>query len=215
MNTAVADSGLLNDLESVLSSDLTGLELSEEAAPRTAAPGAEGSPAAAPSDRARNQRSMTLLDDLLDSTGRSDVDIQGLTDLLGDVLNGGSLEAPAPAPRQHRVNPGKAPEAAWKPGVDVRDEAGRYVILVDAPGAVESSLDVAVDGKDVSISGIVAPPVAVGRGTFIRHERADGPFARTVTLPAAAKTDQIRVFYTDGVIVVVLEKLKTEKPTRS
>ena len=214
MHTAVVDSGLLDDLEAVLYADISELDLLGDAHQSDGKKGAGDSKRPGLAETDINRGPMELLRGLLDSTG-STVDIEDLGDLLDEALKSGSLRAPRSAPRPTPAVPREASKGEWKPGVDVRDEADRYVILVDAPGAVESTLDVTVDGKDVCISGVVASPMAAGRGVYIHQERQKGPFSRTVTLPAVSSTDQIRVFYTNGVVVVVLEKLKQDTPVHS
>ncbi|MFG1949455.1 Hsp20/alpha crystallin family protein [Nonomuraea sp. NPDC048826] len=76
---------------------------------------------------------------------------------------------------------------------------GRYVVRAELPGIdPDKDIEVTVDG------GVLHIRAEKTRRTTEPHrsELAYGSLSRTVTLPAAAETDDVRAVYADGVLEV-------------
>jgi HSP20 family protein len=85
------------------------------------------------------------------------------------------------------------------------------MVLADLPGVSEAELSVEVTGKTLKISGN-RPSEAE---TFMEsrsfpkikmHERRHGPFLRALSIPQAAREDEIRAELKLGVLTVVVPK---------
>jgi HSP20 family protein len=82
-----------------------------------------------------------------------------------------------------------------------------------APGIDVESLDLAVIGKVLSISGEKRrTPDHITPEAFHRNERAAGKFVRTVDLPVEVDADQVKAAYQHGLLMVTLAKAAAAKP---
>ncbi|MEJ2292403.1 MAG: Hsp20/alpha crystallin family protein [Deinococcales bacterium] len=90
------------------------------------------------------------------------------------------------------------------PRVDLLDLGDAYQLLVEVPGVSLSSLEVALQGKDVVVAGIRENlPDDTG---IVFSERPNGPFQRTVELPAEVDRENATAHLESGVLIVNLPK---------
>lgn len=83
------------------------------------------------------------------------------------------------------------------------DDDGTFVLRAELPGVdSESDLDVTVEDGRLTVSGSREERKEHQDGGFYRSEFRYGSFARTVQLPAGAKTDDIEASYDDGILEV-------------
>jgi HSP20 family protein len=95
------------------------------------------------------------------------------------------------------------------PAIDLKDEQGRYVVTADVPGANESSLNVALKDRQLSIS---IKTESVNEKTddnnkYERRERFSGEFQRSITLPGDVNQDGMKTEYNKGVLTIILPKV--------
>jgi HSP20 family protein len=107
-----------------------------------------------------------------------------------------------------------AEQAGWSPRVDVKEEAGRFVIFADLPGVDLEAIDVQMDKNVLSIRGERAAPGTGEDQRFWRQERGHGAFVRSFTLPETADADGIVASGRNGVLEVVIPKRAQAAPRR-
>ncbi len=103
----------------------------------------------------------------------------------------------------------KAGSNTKMPALDLKEEPDRYIITVNVPGADESSLDVALDGRLLTIAirtEHVSEP-AEEKNKYQRRERFRGEFKRTLTLPGDVDQSNIQTEYSNGVLTITLAKV--------
>lgn len=95
----------------------------------------------------------------------------------------------------------------FSPRINVKDEGDHYLVTVDLPGASESDLSVEVEGSSLTVRAKrdTAKEDQSG-GTFLRHERIIGEFARTEQLPGPVDESGIETRFENGVLTVKLPK---------
>lgn len=92
------------------------------------------------------------------------------------------------------------------PAVDVQEEPDRYVVTADIPGADESSLDLALDGRQLTIAIKSDEEKTDEKGTYQLHERFHGEVKRTLQLPGEVDPDSMKTTYDKGVLRITLTK---------
>lgn len=105
-------------------------------------------------------------------------------------------------------------EAQWVPRVDVREEAGRFVILADLPGVAPDAIEIQMDKGVLSIKGERIKP-ALGEGEKdSRVERRHGAFHREFALPDTADAEGIVASGSHGVLEISIPKKAQPAPRR-
>lgn len=103
------------------------------------------------------------------------------------------------------------PASTWTPAVDVVDTADAIVLKADLPGLKPEDVEVQVDDDVLSIRGERRFAEDVQEGRYHRIERAYGAFARSMSLPAGTRSQDITASFADGVLEVRVPK--AEQPT--
>jgi HSP20 family protein len=98
------------------------------------------------------------------------------------------------------------------PPMNVSEDLDHYYVRALIPGIDASQLNVSVVNQTVAVSGTrQAHEEGV---SYHRKERAEGPFSRSVTLPASFDGARVDATYVDGILTVTLPKPETAKPRR-
>lgn len=100
----------------------------------------------------------------------------------------------------------------WTPRVDIKEEAHRFILYVDAPGVSPSDMKVYMDRGLLTIEGERQTEAQAGREPFLRVERQHGAFHRRFTLPASADPRRITVTAREGIVHIIVRK-RPERPT--
>lgn len=103
---------------------------------------------------------------------------------------------------------------AWAPRVDIREEAGRFVIRADVPGVDPATIEVSMDKSVLSITGARAAEPADASGQFSRQERPHGPFQRRFVLPDSVDAERVTAGNRHGVLEIVIPKKAASAPRR-
>jgi HSP20 family protein len=108
---------------------------------------------------------------------------------------------------------GRAPALAGRPSTpelfapcDVQETDQEYLARFDVPGMTAADIKVSFQGDALTVSGERKNEKTEGKGSTRFTERSYGSFARTITLPAPIKAEEIRARYKDGVMEVHLPK---------
>lgn len=101
-------------------------------------------------------------------------------------------------------------ESDWIPYVDVRDEPERVVVTAELPGVELGAVDLTFNDGALTISGTKSDGAAEpSPGKKLVAERRFGSFTRCLPMPADIEPDQIRAQCRQGVLEVVLPKLRS------
>ncbi len=99
----------------------------------------------------------------------------------------------------------------WVPPVDIKEDAGRFVIYADIPGVDPADIDVHMEKGMLSISGERKEEAPQERERYKRVERARGSFLRRFSLPDSANAEEIAAKCRNGVLEVVIPKQESQQ----
>jgi HSP20 family protein len=102
-------------------------------------------------------------------------------------------------------------ERAWSPAIDVVRENGRMVVRADLPGITPEEVNVEVEDDILTIWGEHVESVEEKDKHYVRRERRDGSFSRSVALPAAIDPTGVMAQTRDGVVEVTIPLPKQAK----
>ncbi len=100
---------------------------------------------------------------------------------------------------------GERPQDVISPKMDIFDLGDRYRLLIDVPGVSQENLELAVQGRTVTVAGF-REPVEAGL-EIVLSERPRGHFQRSVELPADVNPDASQANLREGLLIIDLPKL--------
>ncbi len=103
---------------------------------------------------------------------------------------------------------------AWTPQLDLYEEATAFILEADLPGVKEQDISVTLENDSLVLQGkrhVVREGV---NENFHFHERQSGSFFRRLQLPTSVDRDKIHVEFRDGVLLVTLPKIRSERMPR-
>jgi HSP20 family protein len=124
-------------------------------------------------------------------------DIRRGFDMLHNMIN--SVE-------QNRGN--EVSLADFVPSVNTREGEYAYHVEVDLPGIKKEDVDISVDGNVLTISGERKVKNEVKEDDYYKVESKYGKFSRSFTLPEKVDVEDIHAESGDGVLEIVIPKLK-------
>jgi HSP20 family protein len=98
--------------------------------------------------------------------------------------------------------------------IDVSESDKAYSIKADIPGVRKEDIDVAVEGRQVSISAKARSKSEKKDETSIYTERSEGQAVRAFTLPVEVDEKRAEAKYENGVLSLVLPKKANGKNHR-
>ncbi len=98
----------------------------------------------------------------------------------------------------------------FTPVVNTREGEFAYHVDVDLPGVKKDDIKVNVKNNMVTISGERKEKKEVKEENYHRIESSFGKFERSFTLPEGADGENVTATSKDGVLEVVIPKLKSE-----
>ena len=101
----------------------------------------------------------------------------------------------------------------FTPAVNTREDDDAYYIDVDLPGVKKEDVEISIDKNILTIKGERKVQNEVKEDDYYRVESVYGSFARSFTLPEKVDTEKIEAKTQDGVLEIVIPKLKVEKDT--
>lgn len=97
-------------------------------------------------------------------------------------------------------------EPAFRPALDVEENAEEFIVRVDIPGTSQKDVKVSLMGETLTIRGERKNELATKDGNVRRVERTYGSFERSITLDAPVRSDKVKATYRDGVLEVHVPK---------
>lgn len=98
--------------------------------------------------------------------------------------------------------------AAWKPQVDIKEDAEKYLVHADIPGVNGKDIKISLDNNILTIEGERKFEDRKETENYSRVERFEGSFARQFTLPKNIDGNAISAKTKDGVLEVLIPKVE-------
>lgn len=102
----------------------------------------------------------------------------------------------------------------WVPLVDIKEEAGRFVLYADLPGVDPQDIEVQMDKGILTVKGERRSEATSETESFSRVERRHGSFHRRFALPDSADPDGISASGHNGVLQIIIPKRPETTPRR-
>ena len=102
----------------------------------------------------------------------------------------------------------------WAPPLDAFHQGDHLIVRVELPGVPPDGVDIHVADNVLVIRGERRSEETVADTSFVRRERAFGPFERQVVLPEGTEVDTIQANYDLGVLEIRVPHPKAKEPTR-
>jgi HSP20 family protein len=104
--------------------------------------------------------------------------------------------------------------ATWSPAVDIYETADRIVLKAELPGVTREEIDIQIRENTLTLEGERRFAKDVQEESYLRIERAYGPFQRSFTLPASVQQERVHAAFSDGVLEVIMPKAAESRSTR-
>jgi HSP20 family protein len=98
--------------------------------------------------------------------------------------------------------------SGWNPSLDLCETADAFILEADLPGVKADDVKVEVEGNYLLLHGRRAFQRTVTDGRYHYQERTFGDFTRRMQLPQSVDKEKISAEFKDGVLRVVLPKVK-------
>ncbi len=102
----------------------------------------------------------------------------------------------------------------WRPAVDIKEEADRFLITADLPGVDPKDIEITMDHGVLTIKGERQSESSEENEAYKRVERVSGAFYRRFSLPDTADAERIEAKGKDGVLQVTLPKHEKVQPRK-
>ena len=99
----------------------------------------------------------------------------------------------------------------FTPSVNTREGEDAYYIDVDLPGVKKEDVEISVDENLLTIKGKRETKEELEKEDYYRIESAYGTFSRSFTLPEKVDVEKIEAKSDNGVLEIVIPKLKVIK----
>ena len=95
-------------------------------------------------------------------------------------------------------------ERAWTPAIDVVREDDHLVLRADLPGIKPEEVKIEVEDDILTVSGEHRESKEEKEEHYVRRERRNGSFSRSLTLPVAVDAKKIKAKTHEGVVEVTI-----------
>jgi HSP20 family protein len=96
----------------------------------------------------------------------------------------------------------------WNPSVDLYETNDAIILEADLPGVKSEDVKVEVENSDLILQGWRSLEKSHNNGRFHTMERSSGHFMRRMKLPETVNKEAIEAEFRDGVLRVILPKIK-------
>jgi HSP20 family protein len=101
---------------------------------------------------------------------------------------------------------------AWGPAVDMFETDDHLVVKASMPGIKPENLEVTVKGEVLTIKGEIKEEQEKKEGQYYYHERRQGTFSRSLTLPFPIQSEKAEATFEDGVLLLRLPRAEATRP---
>ena len=92
------------------------------------------------------------------------------------------------------------------PAVDIREIENAYVLDMELPGYDEKSINVHIDGSNLTIASSQEEGKADETGVYIVRERQINSFSRSFKLPDNADAEAVSASFKNGILTLQIKK---------
>jgi HSP20 family protein len=115
----------------------------------------------------------------------------------------------------HLVSPiFKYYESIWRPNIDVYESIDEIIILADLAGLNKEELHIEIDHRKIKIAGVRKAIADLKNARYRLAEIPRGYFERSIALPETVDAESAIASYADGVLMIRVNKLATNKARR-
>lgn len=100
---------------------------------------------------------------------------------------------------------------AWMPCVDIYEMENEIVIETELAGVSQKDILISLQTNRIEIKGAKRENLSSSQIKYLRLEREYGKFHRTITLPCAVYTEKAKALLENGILTLILKKLKKKK----
>ncbi len=112
------------------------------------------------------------------------------------------------------AHPAEPSQAAFSPAIDLIDRRDGFLARIDVPGVRAADLEIVIVDRELHLRGVkLANERPARRHTCHRVERAFGPFAIRLRLPASVDAAACRAVLAHGVLEISLPRLRPDLQT--
>ena len=101
--------------------------------------------------------------------------------------------------------------ASFLPAVNTRDEDDAYYVEVDLPGVSKDDIDITTEDNVLTISGERKLKNETKEEDYYKVESSYGKFSRSFALPEKVDINKIEAKNENGVLEIVIPKVKEEE----
>lgn len=101
---------------------------------------------------------------------------------------------------------------SWAPALNLYEDKDNLVVTAELPGMKKEDIDISLHDGALTIAGERKEEKQYGEQETQRAERFYGRFQRTVSLPKAVSSGDVKAAYKDGILTVTLPKAPEAKP---
>lgn len=96
----------------------------------------------------------------------------------------------------------------WTPPVDILETEAQIMVKIELPGLEAQDVDVRVAGDLLTLKGEKKGEECLQEHQFHNREICAGAFQRSLRLPARVQGDKVEAKFKDGVLSIVLPKVR-------
>lgn len=104
------------------------------------------------------------------------------------------------------------PGETWEPAVDVIECETHICILADLAGMEQTDIDIAIEGRSVTLAGVRTLQKLDGPIQVHQMELPRGPFRRTLQMPFDIPVGDLEIDYQSGLLKIRMPKPAAGKP---
>lgn len=109
---------------------------------------------------------------------------------------------------------GDAPRSASFPAFNIWSNENGAVVTSEIPGVAMSDLEITASGKTIGIKGTRKESTDNGEARYLRRERVEGEFNRSIELPFQIDASKVEAKLVNGVLQITLPRAESDKPRK-
>lgn len=94
------------------------------------------------------------------------------------------------------------------PAMDLKDNGDSYLLKMDIPGSEKNEINITTKDGVLTVEAKSKKEESDKSKGFIKHERFEGVYMRSMTLPQDADGDKLESDYKNGVLTITIPKKK-------
>ena len=117
-------------------------------------------------------------------------------------------------PLRQMGSTGPMSPSTWTPQFEVKETGDAFVVKADLPGVSGDDIEVAVTGRQLTVSGHRDAEQRHEGDSYYTFERSYGSFTRVLQLPDSVDPENVQAELKDGVLTLSIPKREEVKPRR-